>query len=137
MSKIWKWWNVAMMVTVGVLIGTNGFSAPWLRTAVDPTCAVIEKAEYDAFRHTIRITGRSSELVTLRIYEKNSHETLVEAERPEPGKWTVEFELVGTDATPGMVVVQGINGCATFRTVTDDTFGKAPQTEDGITVAAR
>ena len=137
MSRTWKWGSAVMLVTVGAMLATNAFSAQWLRTAVDPTCAIIEKAEYDAFSHTIRITGRSSELVTLRIYEKDSYETLVEAERPEPGKWTVEFELVDIATTPGMVVVQGINGCATFRLVDDDTFGKGPQTETGITVAAR
>jgi hypothetical protein len=134
-TRIWR--RAALLGTASVLIATSGFSAPWLRTAVDPTCAVIEKAEYDAFRHTISITGRSSELVTLRIYEKTTHDTLVVAEKPEPGTWTVEFELVGANATPGMVVVQGINGCATFRTVTEDTFGTGPQTEEGIAVASR
>ena len=135
MNKTRLWRQVPLLVTAGLLCATSGFAAQWLRTAVDPTCAVIETAEYDAARKLIRITGRSIETITLRIYDRETNDTLIVARRPETGKWTIEFDLVGTDATPGMVVVQGTSGCATFRLVTDDAFGQAPQTEEDTTVA--
>jgi len=69
--------QVPLLVAAGVLCATSGFAAQWLRTAVDPTCAVIEKAEYDASRKLIRITGRSSETVTLRIYDRETNDTLI------------------------------------------------------------
>jgi hypothetical protein len=136
MSRKRDWCRVAVLGTVGVLCAASGFSAQSLPTAVDPTCAVIEKAEYDASRNSIRITGRSSEATTLRVYDADSQYTLVTAKRSEPGKWSVEFDLVGADTTPGMVVVQGISGCVASRTVTDQPLGQGLQTGDGFTVAA-
>lgn len=126
-------WQAALVAVAVAGTATSG-SARWLRTAVDPTCAVIEKAEYDAAHRSIRITGRSSEAVTLRVYDRETNDTVLTIERPESGKWTVEYEIVG--ATPGMVVVQGVSGCASFRLVSDDSYGQLPDRSADATVAA-
>ncbi|MDF1552759.1 MAG: hypothetical protein P1P84_06840 [Deferrisomatales bacterium] len=135
MNKTRRWRRVPLLVTAGLLCVTSAFAGQWLRTAVDPTCAVIEAAEYDASRKLVRITGRSTETITLRIYDRGTNDTLIVARYPETGRWSIEFDLVGTDTTPGMVVVQGTSGCASFRLITDDTFGQAPQTGEATMVA--
>jgi hypothetical protein len=105
-----------------VFLAPPALAARSMGTLSDPSCAVIEKADYDAEKNTITIRGRSKTGITLTVYDEAGRDAMITATRPDGGKWAVEFDIIGRTVLPGTVVVQGEGDCVVVRNVETGTL---------------
>ncbi len=111
----------AVVVGVG-LCGSAALAARGLDAAADPTCAVIERADYDAERRVLTLTGRSQTPITLTVVDREGQAPLIQARQEAVGRWTVAFDVVGADAQPLRVEVRSAGGCLAVRPVRSDSW---------------
>ena len=117
---------IVSVILVLAMWGSSATASQPLDVITDPTCAVIEQADYDVETQTITIRGRSKTGFTLTVLDECGCDALVKALHPRGGKWTVEFDIVGSESSPGLVKVEGGGDCVATRKVDSGSLATLP-----------